>query len=98
MLRPDTQKARELAEQLLRLAQSSQDPSLLLEAHRALGTSLFYLGELRQGHRHLEQGIALYEIQQHRSHAFLYSGMILGCFACALPPGLCGVWAIRTRR
>ncbi len=63
-LRPDVQKARELAEQMMRLAQSSQDPSLLLEAHQALGTSLFWLGELRQGRRHLEQGIALYDIQQ----------------------------------
>jgi predicted ATPase len=82
-LRPDTQKAHELAEQMMRLAQSSHDPSLLLEAHRALGASLFYLGELKQGQRHLEQGIALYDSQQHRSHAFLYGidpGVYCLCF------------------
>jgi predicted ATPase len=72
LLLPDMLKARDLAEQLLRLARSSHDPSLLLEAHLALGTSLFYLGELRQGHRHLEHGIALYESEQHRAHALLY--------------------------
>jgi predicted ATPase len=83
-LRPDTQKARELAEQMLRLAQSSPDPSLLLAAHQALGASLFYLGELRQGRRHLEQGITLYDIQKHRSHAFRYGidpGVFCLCFA-----------------
>jgi class 3 adenylate cyclase/predicted ATPase len=83
-LRPDTKKAHELAEQMMRLAQSSHDPSLLLEAHRALGTNLFWLGELRQGRRHLEQGIALYDIQQHRAHAFRYGidpGVFCLCFA-----------------
>ena len=71
-LRPDMQKARELAEQMMRLAQSSQDLSLFLQAPQALGASLFYLGELRQSRIYLEQGIALYDIQKHRSHAFLY--------------------------
>jgi predicted ATPase len=83
-VRPDTQKARELAEQMMRLARSSQDPALLLEAHRALGTNLFWLGELSQGRRHLEQGIALYDIQKHHSHAFLYGidpGVYCLCFA-----------------
>jgi len=72
VLRADLHKAHDLAEQMLQLAQSSHDPALLLEAHRALGTSLFLLGEMPQGQRHLEQGIALYYIHQHRSHAFLY--------------------------
>jgi predicted ATPase len=84
LLRSDVQKTRELAEQMMRLAQSSHDPSLLLAAHQALGASLFWLGELRQGQRHLEQGIALYDIQKHRSHAFLYGidpGVYCLCFA-----------------
>ena len=46
IVRAELQTARELAEQLLSLAQSVQDPALLLEAHYALGTTLFYLGEL----------------------------------------------------
>jgi class 3 adenylate cyclase/predicted ATPase len=84
LVRPDAQKAHELAEHMMRLAQNSQDPTLLLEAHRTLGTSLFWLGELRQGRRHLEQGIALYDIQKHRSHAFHYGidpGVYCLCFA-----------------
>ena len=72
LVRPDIHKAQELAEQMMRLAQSSHDPALLLEAHRALGVTLFWLGELRQGQRHVEQGIALYDIHKHRAHAFRY--------------------------
>jgi predicted ATPase len=64
--------ARELAEQLLTLAQDYHAPDLLLEAFRAMGCTLFYLGEFVSARAHLEQGIALYDPQQHRSHAFLY--------------------------
>jgi predicted ATPase len=63
--------ARELGEQLLSLAQRVHDPAPV--AHYALGCSLFLLGELAQGREHLEQGIALYHPQSHRSYAFLYS-------------------------
>ena len=68
----ELQTARELGEQLLSLAQSVQDPALLVEAHHALGETLFCLGEFVPAREHLEQGIALYDPQQHRSHAFLY--------------------------
>jgi predicted ATPase len=64
--------ARELGEQLLTLARSGQDPALLLEAHRALGATLYNLGELAAARAHLEESIALYDAQQHRSHVFLY--------------------------
>ena len=43
-----------------------------MEAHLALGETLFWLGEFAPAREHLEQGIALYDPQQHRSHAFLY--------------------------
>jgi TOMM system kinase/cyclase fusion protein len=68
------QTARELGEQLLTLAQRVQDPALLLQAHRALGITLRFLGELTAARAHLEQGIALYDPLQHRSLAFLYGG------------------------
>jgi predicted ATPase len=64
--------ARELAEQCLRLAESTQDPGLLVEAHYALGNNLFYLGEFALTREHFEQSMTLYDLQQHRSHAFLY--------------------------
>jgi predicted ATPase len=71
-LRADFQAARELGEQCLRLAQRQRDPALLLEAHRALAPTLYCLGELAPARMHLEQAMALYDPQQHRSHAFLY--------------------------
>ena len=72
--RAELRTACELAEQLLGLAQRLQDPAFLLEAHHTLGATLFPLGELTAAQTHLEQGIALYNPPQHRSHAFLYSG------------------------
>ena len=71
-MRSDLRTMRELAEQLMSLAQNVQDPGLLLEAHRALGATLFFLGEVDQSQAHLERAIAIYDPQQHRSHAFIY--------------------------
>jgi class 3 adenylate cyclase/predicted ATPase len=51
--------ARELGEQLLWLAQRLGEPTHLLEAHEALGRTLFFLGDYAAARTHLEQGIAL---------------------------------------
>jgi predicted ATPase len=64
--------ARELGEQLVSLAESTQDPALLTEAHAARGNTFCFAGELIAARRHLEQAIAHYDPQQHRSHAFVY--------------------------
>jgi len=60
-----------LAEQVFRLAQSIQDPALLLGAHCALGFT-FYQGEFALARKHSEQSVALYDSQQHCSLIFLY--------------------------
>jgi predicted ATPase len=70
--RGEYQTARELGEQCLHLAQHEQDTARLLEAHHTLWTTRLLLGELPLAHTHLEQGMALYDPQQHRSLAFLY--------------------------
>ena len=72
MVRAEMQKTRELAEQLFSLAQRAEDPALLLEANRVMGLTMFWLGEMAPARAHLEQGIALYDPQHHRSHAFVY--------------------------
>jgi class 3 adenylate cyclase/predicted ATPase len=72
LLRAELQTARELGEQLLSLAQSGHDPALLLAAHRALGPALFHLGEVALAQEHVEQGVTLYDPQQHRAQAFRY--------------------------
>jgi class 3 adenylate cyclase/predicted ATPase len=65
------QRAHELSEQLLSLAQQTQDPVMLVVARCTLGTTLFHLGAVATAHTHLTQGIALYDPQQHRASAFL---------------------------
>src|SRR5262249_30764588 len=72
VVRAEYQTAHELEEWLLRLAQNMQDPALLLEAHRPPGQTLFLLGGAVQARDHLEQALALYNPEQHRSHVFLY--------------------------
>lgn len=63
-------EAHELAQQLFQLARD--DSGLLLEAHRAMGTTLFYQGDVLQSRRHLETGLALYDAAQHEGHTYLY--------------------------
>ncbi len=72
LMRAELHTAREMGEELLRLAESEQDPTAFLVAHRALGVVLFYLGELAPARAHLEQAIALYDRRQHHAHRFLY--------------------------
>jgi predicted ATPase len=71
-MRGNIRSAHELHKQLLSLAQRHNDPAQLLVAHRALGASLFYLGEVSAAHAHTEQGLALYDPQRHRSLVLLY--------------------------
>jgi predicted ATPase/DNA-binding winged helix-turn-helix (wHTH) protein len=79
----ELQTAQPLAERLLALAQHTQNPAHLLQAHRALGQTLFYLGALAPAHAHLEQSLARYEPQQHHAHTLLY-GQDSGVFCLAL--------------
>ena len=58
LMRETLPTARDLGEQLDRLAQRETTPTLRLEAHEALGTTLFYLGEYATARMHFEQGIA----------------------------------------
>jgi len=66
------QTTRALVADLLRLAQRLQEPGYLVEAHRAMGPTLFGMGELVAARTHLDQSLALYHPQQHREHAGHY--------------------------
>jgi len=72
LLRLELQTAHELGKRLLSSAQRTRDPVTLLSAHYALGNTLSFLGELPVALEHLEQGIAIYDPQTHRSLAFRY--------------------------
>jgi DNA-binding winged helix-turn-helix (wHTH) protein/predicted ATPase len=71
-MRAEHQTARELAEELFRVAQEAQDPELLIEAHYLQGNTLEWTGEYRAALTHLEESIALYDPHRHRSHALRY--------------------------
>ena len=70
VIRMELRTGRELAEQLLSLAQRAQDPALLQQAHSALAGALVHLGEFSATQAHLQQGLALYDPPQHRALAF----------------------------
>jgi predicted ATPase/class 3 adenylate cyclase len=80
LARARLQTAQEFALRLLRTARSTQDSTHLLVAHHALGMTLFFLGDFSRCREYTEQGITLYDIQQHRSLAFLYASSDPGVF------------------
>jgi len=69
-VRADLQAAHEVAEQLLDMARA--DPADLMQAHRAMGHTLLWMGEFAPALAHFEQAIALYDPQRHRSLAITY--------------------------
>jgi class 3 adenylate cyclase/predicted ATPase len=82
LLRAEFQTARELATQLLTLAQRGHAAALHVGGHAALGMTLFMRGELAPSRAHLEQAIALYDPHQHRTLALHYSlDPKVGCLA-----------------
>ncbi|MBI3304338.1 MAG: hypothetical protein HYZ72_19910 [Deltaproteobacteria bacterium] len=96
-VRAEYKTALELGEQLLALAQGVQDAALLIEAHWALGPTLFHLEELVRAREHFEQGIALYDPQQLRSHAFLYYRQDPGVTCLSRAAHVSGCWVVPIR-
>jgi class 3 adenylate cyclase/predicted ATPase len=61
-----------LADNLHALAHREQSSDLLIEAHRNLGTTYFYLGRFDEAKTHLLIAKSLDDPNQHRSHAVRY--------------------------
>lgn len=64
--------ARELGAQCFVIAKQAEDKAFEVEAHRALGATLYYLSEFKDALAHLEAGIELYQPQQHPVPTFLH--------------------------
>jgi predicted ATPase len=78
--------ARELGEQLYLLAQREAAPTPRLEAHSALGSTLFHMGDYAASWTHLKQGIALIDLAGQRTLAlrYGYASGVLGLGMAAL--------------
>jgi class 3 adenylate cyclase/predicted ATPase len=70
----ELEAARELSAEMLALAQRQSDDGLLLQGHHVNWTTSFYLSEMSQSLHHAKIGIALYDFDRHRHHAFIYGG------------------------
>ncbi len=71
-LRAELTRAHTLGEQYLLLARQKNDSASLLEVSMILGSILLWRGDLRLARTYLEQGLTLYDRQQHHAHAFVY--------------------------
>lgn len=58
---------RELADRFMALAQNQGMPFPLVLAHRLVGTSLLYLGDIEGGRQHLDRALTLYDPAAHRA-------------------------------
>jgi predicted ATPase len=59
LVRAELQTARELEEELLRVAQEGQTPAWLAAAHQRQGHTLFHLGDFMAAHSHYERAMGV---------------------------------------
>jgi predicted ATPase len=91
-VRAEHQKARELAEETLNLAQQTGDPLLVMLGHWHLGFICFGLGEYTTARAHLEQVLSCYEPQQHHHSMVRLRGSDAGVSALAY--NACCLWCL----
>ena len=68
----DCQKAREIAEHHLQVAQRLHSPAFLQPAHIACGAAALWIGDVLEARMYFEEAAALYDPQQHDGQAALY--------------------------
>jgi class 3 adenylate cyclase/predicted ATPase len=66
--------ARPLSRRLLRVAEHAEDSGLRLQAHHSAWTTDILGGDPMSGFRHTQEGIRLYDPEEHRSHRSVYGG------------------------
>jgi predicted ATPase len=84
--------ARELVDDLFGVAERLDDAALRLQAHHAASPSALFLGELTAAREHVAQGLALYDPEKHRAHAFLYGGHDTA--VCGKGQGAVALWLL----
>jgi predicted ATPase len=67
--------AQSASDEVLSLAERQRENvDYLLQAHHAAWTTQLFVGNISASRTHIEEGGALYDIEKHRSHAFIYGG------------------------
>lgn len=93
LVRGNIYAARELAEQVFALAQQTQDPDQLVEAHHALWVTKFFAGEFESVLSHVEQGLSLYRpIHQEFIGLYGQDAATVGLSYRAVTSCLCGYY------
>ena len=72
-------KAHQLGENLLQIAKTLDDEDLLTEAHVALASTAFFLGQFQQSLQHTREGLNVYAPDKHAFHVKHY-GLDPGVF------------------
>jgi predicted ATPase/class 3 adenylate cyclase len=73
--------AMEVADELLRLSAREKDNELELQARHAAWSTMVWTGKLDAALEHVQAGLAIYDIDAHRTHALRFGGH---------DPGVCG--------
>ena len=71
-VKPNFEKGMAIAQQMVSLAERSEDDALKLEAYAALGTYHLHQGNLEQAINFLDQSLALYRPDEHGTHAYIF--------------------------
>jgi predicted ATPase len=83
-LKAELVTAREIAEELLRLAERLPYPGMAMRGHWAIEITFAHLGEFALALEHYEKALLLYDPKQHLDDGFLYAlnpGVAMPCFA-----------------
>jgi predicted ATPase len=91
-VRAEHQRARELGEEALSLAQRAKDPQLVAVGHWYLGFILFSLGQYTSARDHLVQMISFYEPRRHHHPLVFLRGSDAGLSALAYDA--CCLWCL----
>lgn len=76
VVRGEYEKGRHFAKECLRLAETTGDAAMMVQAHWSLGLCFQYLGEFTSSREHFEASLALYDPQRHAAHnVFLYGAV-----------------------
>jgi predicted ATPase len=97
LVRAELDASREVAMQLISLAEREHSIAYELEAHRPLGQSLFYLGAFAAARQHCARTIALYDPEEHGGNVLRY-GSDSRIVSMSYEAGRCGSSVIRINR